>query len=123
LSFVVRCGYELPRFSTSSLPRLFRVLILIFNGETAARTFLADAGFDDESMEFLYFVEVDNLPLHYRVNDRVVTLDNASIPNSEGKIAGLANNDYLGTSEHFIVDFGEAGTCTIHINDMAHIQA
>jgi hypothetical protein len=56
----------------------------------------------------------------FEVGNMVMTGRKALIPDSVGQITGLATDDYPGTTEHFVVDFGDAGTCTVHKEDMVH---
>ena len=50
--------------------------------------------------------------------DEYVVTGAGAIISGYGRITGLASDDYPGSNEHFIVDFGSAGTCTVHKNDM-----
>ena len=52
------------------------------------------------------------------VGDLVETSRNALITGI-GEITGIASDDHPGTTEHFIVNFGDCiGTCTVHARDM-----
>ena len=57
---------------------------LIFDNEVAARAFLSEAGFSNEDMEFLYFVELDN------------TISGKGLPVIEGTTedTGFKGSDY-----------------------------
>jgi len=69
------------------------------------------------------YEEADDMPQgNFKSGDYVLTSPEALIPNAVGKIVDLADDDYPGTTEHFIVDFEEEGTCTVHINDMVKTQ-
>ena len=57
-------------------------------------------------------------PVQLYVGDLVETSRNALITGI-GEITGIASDDYPGTTEHFIVNFGDCiGTCTVHAGDM-----
>jgi len=57
-------------------------------------------------------------PQPYAIGSYVVT-GTAALLAGHGKITGLADDDYPGSTEHFIVDFGNAGTCTVHKDEMS----
>ena len=52
------------------------------------------------------------------VGDYVVTSGNAFLL-GHGRIVALADEDYPGSTEHFIVDFGDNEICTVHKDDMS----
>jgi len=58
----------------------------------------------------------------FKEGDYVFTSSDALISNSVGKIVDFADDDYPGTKEHYIVDFDDAGTCTVHKDDMRYIK-
>jgi len=83
------------------------------------------AGFDTDILKQATedSIEKDGMPeKKFNDGDYVVTSPDALIPNSVGKIVGLADDDYPGTKEHYIVDFEEDGTCTVHRDDMNHAK-
>jgi len=60
--------------------------------------------------------------ISFKIGDYVFTSSDALIPNAIGKIVDFADDDYPDTTEHFIVDFEDDGTCTVHKNDMSYTQ-
>lgn len=61
---------------------------------------------------------IESHPSEIRLGDMVTTFHNALIPNTVGKVVGLADDDHPGTTKDFIVDFGEDGTCTVRSDQM-----
>lgn len=68
--------------------------IRMFDNQPDAEVYLLSQGIPSEDLQFLHFIDCDGVP-------------------DEPK--------GVGTTEHFIVDFGdEAGTCTVHKDEMTH---
>ena len=65
-------------------------------------------------------MEIEHEPLH--IGDSVVVFDCGPSLWGRGEIVGLADDDYPGTVDFFVVDFGkETGTCTVYREHMKKI--